>query len=245
VQGEDGFVYQTNIELPQNTAGVPWAGNLSREGNPALPVLELFRVEKFVKEKAEDVAFTIRIVDGPLALISPKQGFASGSRYRFTYFRKGSGRIQRGPQVIEVRIGSQKMTVRSVMPPLHVGEPSFRQIAVAAGRSCSRMIQAVTRDIELKLPEDLSIWKDALLYSLRVDGVPWRPTDNLCKSVPPGRSWMATGTDMLYGTCGSSSSIVREDGISPGTHQIEMTAWLPGTSVKYVSAANVAMSCTK
>lgn len=99
------------------------------------------------------------------------------------------------------------------------------------GGSCSEAITAAQRKALLQASVEAQPWLDVFFFEMVVDGVTWAPSSSLVASPNYGGSWKGRGEDLFYRRCSAATSMWAESGLSEGTHQAVLRAWVPGTDV--------------
>jgi hypothetical protein len=256
-----GFLLSDSTEVPSNIGGIPcWVVEARIHDHRLVgyfpPPADSFRVEQlraaewipvpFVMEHLEDSPVGSRPSSGPgfMCLLTPKGGFAAGGTYRFTCH----GANPRFRQSVRIHVAAESLSVDSLRGTVHFGEPKRGSLKVRSlGGECTTTINAVQREIRFELPSGMRRFGDALLFAVRTDGDGlWQPTADLCDLVPPGLSWRGRGIDLLYADCSTpfiAGGRSEEPHLRPGTHEIEMVAWLPGTRILWTARADVELEC--
>lgn len=180
-------------------------------------------------------------------LVTPR-GFEGGKRYRVTFqpLRHSPWDFHRAmpPKEAEVEVSFEPVETGSSR--LKVTGNDQGGISVAAGMSCSTGIQAHSLTMDLELPLEARRWDGVLHYLTFVDGEPWTEARSACQFIAPGRSWVELGTDKIYTKCRSEDSEVRswaQDGLSAGSREVQMIAWLPGTDLLFSASRTVELGC--
>jgi hypothetical protein len=267
---EVGFLAPSEVQLPANAVGLPWSGRLEWENRkPLLPPKEKFSVERRVASGWQSIRFDLRLLEGglvdsyhrkgykPLVLVVPKERLRTGMKYRFRYsgavkeFPLGR-QLTAGRQVVEVDVSQTKFLPALAAPTVVRGNRKVAPIATSTlGGSCAVRLRAVQVPIELRLPQRWQKWRNALLYTVSVEGVGnWRPDRSLCNPTPPGLSWVGQGSELLFASCGGWADT--ESGwhesdpevvLLPRRYEVKFSAWLPGTPAVATASAKVDLSC--
>ena len=202
-----------------------------------------------------------------ILVVRPSQPLIPGSTYRVSYqprrnFVDEVVGIDFSEQHAEYRIsqGSFQWTAGPRLR-LELGSVSVGELSVSTPRgSCSTTIVAAKQEVRFILPPSFRRWRSALLYAFYIpgalpwwyrrhgqtskepkpDGVTWRPSGSVCSNLPHGRSWMGLGRELLYTKCSGGEP---HDDLSGGTHSLEATAWLPGTSFVFRASTEVSLRC--
>jgi hypothetical protein len=182
-----------------------------------------------------------KLQDGTYHLV-PSQPLTPGTAYVLTdQSTCGSGTMT-GPSVmfqvaaaapLPTSLGTLAQTSTLVGP---------LQISTASG-SCSSQVEARQIRIELQLASDASPWRDALHFETLVDGQPWRASESINSTLPPGASWRGRGVDLLYLVC-KTDDLTISKGLAAGAHEVVMRATLPGSGVVVQSSPlSVTLDC--
>jgi hypothetical protein len=266
-----GFVSGGGL-IPSNSAGLLWWGEFegSNGTDQALPVQiagasgEPLPVEyELVSPRGRRIPRWMRSKPRRLWLFRPRDGFKIGKSYIFTtrpicqsVIGGYSGPISLEEQRISVTVSDQAAVSPAGPVTLKIGEPITDLLQVAAGLSCSAVVNAAQLPIEMDLPEAMRAFRDQLYFETIIDGTDrWGPSASLCTLVLPGASWRGKGVDLLFSSCGdmqlsftpceegSGVEELLEDpavrskaGLAAGRHTVEMRASLPGTDVLAVTS---------
>lgn len=253
-----GFLVPHHVELPANSVGVPWWSM-----DQTVPTNSDFSVERLDSEGIVSVDFELRVLQDPFknndypypydqfVLVAPVNGFVPGAVYRFTCKRRHQLPIKAKEhmadrQLVEVTISHRDFAPNPGKASVEVGKLKYGRLTVSTtGGMCSTEIATAMTRISLLLPRDLEVWRNALLYTVIVDGkTMWHPSKSLCDPVPPGMSWIGKGEDLVFSWC-------QEDGfeappivnIESGRRRIEFNAWLPGTGLIVSGSKEIELNC--
>jgi hypothetical protein len=264
-RGNSGdFIIESGTEFPRNLGGFPWFGPLERRDKEIPPPKQFFRFQEIGSAGARDLPFYLEL-ESPdylekvaeswqtptsIVIIRPRHPLTPGAKYRLTYRPSRTSTdldalfepTDLTPKQVEYSIGNDELLIeKNATASLLVGKPARGDLSVSTRKgSCSTVIAAAQKPIELRLPQGVKRWKGALLYSALVDGKQWRPASSLCSGASHGRSWVGPGKEVLYTRC---SGGVPADDMASGTHTVEMTAWLPGTPVAFRAQKKIELSC--
>ena len=262
---EYGFLLKSGTELPHNAIGVPWHGSLyGKDGKLTLPPKESFQVLTIDNDHTTDVAFDLQLIqDSPwegLVLVVPGIGFVPGSTYRFTYQERRCRLRPEGSEV-EVSVSDDPFVVNDVEATLEIHKQTHGTLQVVTiSGMCTTFIAAAQIHIEMQLPQGLSRWKDALLFSTHINNDKlsqpkvWRPAPDLCDQPPAGLSWVGKGRELVFAECGPAPSLVTNPSgqrggaaisMPEGKHAVEMVAWLPGTNLTLTASVSIKLECPR
>jgi hypothetical protein len=147
-------------------------------------------------------------------------------------------------QAILTHISTEPFVARPSKVEVWSNEQSVISTSTARG-SCSTQFDARRVGVEMS-GDDIDLWRDALLYLTIVDDkIAWRPVDDLCDSVAPGKSWVGTARELLYCDCApevEKSAHAPIWSLEAGKHTVRMIAWLPGVA-QTVATTTVSLSC--
>ena len=253
-----GFLVPDDADLPANSVGVPWWSM-----DQTVPTKSDFRVERLDLEQIVSIDFEVRVLKDRcknnnypypydyFVLVTPKDGFVPGATYRFTCRERHRlpprARKHLGDRrVVEVTISQQHLEPGFGEAVVEVGNRKYDRLTVLTrSGSCSTEIEAAMVEISLLLPPEIEGWRNALLYTVIIDGeTTWRPSKSLCSYVPPGMSWIGKGEELLYSWCRESNLFPAPDiNVEPGRHKIEFNAWLPGTDLVISASREIELDC--
>lgn len=142
----------------------------------------------------------------------------------------------RAPFIASVAI-TPAVPIPSRLGSLSATSPVHGPLTIASdGGGCSREAQAVHVDVALTLSAAAQPWADVLLYETRVDGARYVAAESAIHGPPPHVSWMGRGRDRLFALCeGASSPAGEPAALSPGPHEVQLVARLPGSDARIVS----------
>jgi hypothetical protein len=246
-----GFVNGGDL-IPSNSRGLLWWGKFDGSNGTAqdLPV-------QIASASGESLLVEYELVDQNwgLWLFRPRGGFEIRKSYVFTTKRTClKGLIEDEEQRISVTVSDQAVVPPAGPVALKISESITDALSqsitgalmIAAGVSCSRMVNAAQLHIELDLPEAMRAFSDQLYFETIIDGTDsWKPSASICSPVLPGASWQGKGGDLLFSICDDTPAIAQE-GLAAGRHTVEMRASLPGTDVLAASSkVEVDLWCPK
>ena len=138
----------------------------------------------------------------------------------------GGAGDQRGPRVLHLNL-TAPAPLPVVLGTLSV-DPHERGPVVVATDSgaCSEALDAASAKVILTLDPSAEPWRDAWIFETLVDGQPWRPSASLPEPAPFGGSWVGRGQDLVYAACTADHHAPLS--LSPGPHQVQLVATLPG-----------------
>lgn len=142
----------------------------------------------------------------------------------------------RAPFIASVAI-TPSVPVPSRLGSLSASEPVHGPLTIASdGGGCSREAQAVHVDVALTLDATAQPWADLLLYETRVDGARYVAAESAIHGPPPHESWLGRGRDRLFVLCeGAAATGEEPSGLSPGPHEVQLVARLPGSDARISS----------
>jgi hypothetical protein len=183
-----------------------------------------------------------------LVILKPRAQLLPGARYRFSFRRRkfprmgGPPRIAGGVQVLEVSVGTEALLPEAGPVSLAFGKQVIAPLEIRKGASCSTVITAAQQPLSFELPPSAEKWRDALLYSVTIDGRSgWRPARSNCADIPHGTSWVGPGRELLFVRCSGEAS---SDALPGGEHLVTTIAWLPGTNVFFKAERRVFLGCS-
>jgi hypothetical protein len=264
--GPGDFLIPTGAEIPADSRGIPFSGSghLRWDGREMqLLNSDLFTVDRLQDGRWVRLRAVVEVLDGPmisdganhqidrLILVSPVGGFVRGGQYLFTHYPAYDWH---DPQPRKVVVVVSELSFAELIdeepPSLVVGEAVREAMFVETGGSCSTEIDAAAVPLRIELPTRLQRWQDVLLFSVVVDGEQiWRPQASLCADVPPGYSWKGRSRELLFSDCSAPDRDNQRlwaqphDGLDPGLHRVEMSAWWPGIEARASAATVVELSC--
>jgi hypothetical protein len=154
-------------------------------------------------------------------LVTLDEPLVPGARYRFVgpFHRKPTITVSVSPRALSSAAASSLV------------RPAKRTtLQVPAGGSCRRDVELDTVEGVLTLPPRARPFREALMFTAKVDGRIWRPASNYCGATDSGRSRIGLGEELFYTPCDWTTEL---KGNAPLT--LQMTATLPGTDVTFVS----------
>lgn len=238
-----GFMVDSEVELPANARGLPWSG-WKRFGADASALgadPSLFGVAIQDANGWRQVPLTLVPLpdtdpDGAIRLlVAPGDGLQPGAVYRFTFHRSS------GVDEVRARISNKVFAARRGTATLRTGPSAIARIDTSTrSGSCRTTLTAQRILATLELAESHRVWAGAFLYEFRVDGQIWHPQSSLCTRTPLGRTSQGVGSEILFTPCGSHSA---EAVLESGKHVVEAIAYLPGTSERLVTHADVDLQC--
>jgi len=257
----EGFLIPEKRTLPANARGLLWwAGGRHVPRNDTKKLNVRFLVQRIDKDKPAEVPFDLEWIRGGLVLVAVNERLRPGSVYRFT---GRQGDLPLGPirmvesdepvseRSLEVTVSTAKLLPLALAPRLEFGERKKGRLHVQAGGSCSIEINAAQVPVRMVLPPWLEKWKHVLFFRTLVDDKPWEPRGSICTQVPPGRSWVGKGEDLLYAGCPDGDAepgqvklvFLGDGGLESGRHTVRMIAELPGTKQRFEARSSFTLSC--
>lgn len=237
--------------LPSNSHGIPWAGPHPLSFSIGRSIADRVTVLRHVGGRTEAVWFQVRgygLVDLIVHEWPGSGTYTVIVREYGDYAIPGDvERDRKGRRVKQALPYEHKITVTYANDPLpDLGgitvqlSPRTRQkVWHAEWRtpSCGVELEADTIDLSVVLPPALEPYRDYLVYTTRVDGIPgehphpgtgfplkYEHRTSKCQDIPPGRTWTEKpGTDRLFSECGE-----RPYGLTPGEHRLSVTIATPG-----------------
>lgn len=195
--------------MPVNVAGVRWYAGSGEVADVVLRDVEADLALPFVF-----------VQSGSMFDLRPADPLDPGKTYRFE-FPEGSC----NPAFNHTFITAPAVELAtSNLGTLVLAEPEHGQVEVPESVTCSAYVDAVSVRVEIELDPQVEPFAALLLYETFVDGEPWRHIPRFFAGPYRGRSWVGRGVDKVFATCPGGSS----DGLSPGSHQIQMRAEIPG-----------------
>ncbi|MFH1842496.1 MAG: hypothetical protein ABIF77_04765 [bacterium] len=256
---DTGFLFPSGIEVPANIGGIPWFGIVEeRFGVIESPPKGAFSVEIHIGNEWQPVEFEYWKQFSPrspsadfqmdMLLVRPQEGFVPGTRYRFNFEATGHSIRPFGSetdmrrQSIDLFVSQDKLTGSSDPTILKISKQKYGFVRIASGGSCSQEIESAYRMMKLFLPDEILRWSDSVLYFCWIDEHwAWRPSHYLCSIVPPGKSWMGPGQEVVFIACGSHYRMRFE--LTRGEHTIRMEAVLPGTDISFQDSGSFSLDC--
>lgn len=213
--------------VPPNASGVPWAGpgHLKRD-DERVELRVNGRVTKFSVEEADGV--TLLVPEGGLSVAA-----AIDLRIRENDWRR-MAKIRQKVAAEGFDLPPREIRGHVVVTdvPLHLetvgispSSPAKTDITIGISHqgACSDCFDADGAAFSAVLPSHAEPFADYLLYRTFVDGREWRPTNDICTPLDPGRSWMGKpGVDMVFAECTR-----RHGGLDQGIHSIWMEVRTP------------------
>jgi len=257
-----GFVLPESLAVPPAFGGVPvWSAHDCYGDAPGAPLADRFVVDRRVEGRWTRVPVRVRlplgdeaVADWPaaergnLVLVAPEGGFAPGGEYRVT--RKDVADAPSTTQWLRVAAATPAADSASLLVGGRLEGPLVFPDVPGAGYPRYR---AVARRLTLVLPPAWRPFASSLLVTTRVDGESWRPVLDACRrGVPPGTSVLGPLADVVFAPCGTlpqpppdpRRAPEREPhALAPGTHLVEMRAWLPGTPLTLTARTVVTLDC--
>jgi hypothetical protein len=237
------FVPGADVVVPSNFKGLSWWGPATWSGRFTVEVRRdsMWLPVPFAFEDTLAVESPASRPHGErLSLIRLVRSPAPGEHYRFQAF--GWHTDSR-----EITIGSDSWKADSTDARLVVDSASVGPItAESRGGSCKSTVPATQVRVHLIFPARMRSLAAALMYSVTVDGHPWRPNRSLCDPTPLGTSWVGAGSELFFTQCfdpQARESGHPSDNLSAGTHAVRFAAWLPGTPERIVREAEIRLVC--
>jgi len=256
---DPGFLFPNGIEIPANIGGIPWFGIVEqRFGTIESPPKSAFSVEMLIGNEWQPVDFEYWKEFSPrspsansrmdMLLVRPQDGFVPGTHYRFNFestgrpIRSFGSETDMRRQHIDLSVSQDRLTSSSDSTILKISKQKFGFVRIASGGSCSQEIESAYRLVKLFLPDGLQRWSESLLYFCWIDEHrAWRPSHYLCSTIPPGKSWMGIGQEVVFIACGSHLRMRFE--LARGEHTIRMEAVLPGTDISFEDSGSFSLDC--
>lgn len=195
-----GFYAEGETTLPANGRGLLWAPQREAEPKP-----EAFEIRPLDAPDAQPLAVKLEKLASGAYLVEPTTPLKPGARYAFrtqafnTYRFEGSEPL--AWQTVTVTVAAEPLKLPGDLA-LKAAPIEQGVVAVPAGASCSRSLQARRAAFAVDLPPEIAPFAAHLLFTTFADGSPApRHVGSLCGFVPPGRTWVDTGHDLLYRGC--------------------------------------------
>ena len=234
---EFGFVGHEVGRLPANAPGIAWFASCEPKWLCRTPVVDdrftlelldggMFRKLPILVSLSDDIEADRR--QDRIYIIAPHGGLLPGATYRVTD-HLAKVRDRHVDRRVLVTVDHEDLLAGTALT-LDIGPANTKAIEVAAGVSCSDVVEASEASIAARLPPGAHAWRDQLLYRTIVDGERWQPTTSFCSRPRVGRSWAGVGRDRLYLTCREHQ---RHATSTPkrNSHAVVMEAHLPGTDI--------------
>lgn len=263
-----GFALPDSVTVPPEIGGIPvWNVRGCYRLGTGAPLADHFTLERRDGAQWRALPFRLRLqapdAAGPafgasdradVLWLAPEEGFVPGATYRFT--RKQSG--DAGMATLDVIVASNGPGADTSGARLETGTPVTGPLTPdEAPYGGWPEFRAVRRNVTLELPAAWRRFAGALCYATSVDGLPWRATFDPChRANPPGVASLGPGREVLFAPCAAAADArTIETGTSggtprapatitrPGTHEVVMHAWIPGTSVGVSARATVTLPC--
>ncbi|HVH98030.1 MAG TPA: MYXO-CTERM sorting domain-containing protein [Enhygromyxa sp.] len=200
---------QDGTVMPINAAGVRWEASTSEADDVVL------------RDIAANVTLPIAFEQtGSLFDLRPATPLDPGKTYRFEFPDDLCGPAFNRSFVTAPAVELSTSSLGSLV----AAPPELAQIEIPASVTCSASVDAVRVDVELELDPQLEPFAGVLMYETLVDGKRWHHEPQLFASPKLGESWVGRGVDSIFSTCPDGSW----NGVSPGPHQVQMRAEIPG-----------------
>ncbi len=195
-----GFYAEGETTLPANARGLLWASQRDEAPKP-----EAFEVRPLDVPDAQPLSVKLEKLASGAYLVEPTTPLKPGARYAFRTKAFNRFRFRSTEplewQVVTVTVADAPLKLPDDLnlkaAPVEQGE-----VSVPAGASCARTVQARKASFAVDLPPEVAPFADHLLFTTYTDDsrAP-RHVGSLCGYVPPGRTWVDTGHDLLYRSC--------------------------------------------
>ncbi len=117
----------------------------------------------------------------------------------------------------------------------------------SGGGSCSMeaVVASAAVAVDYTQASDAAPWRDVLHFETLVDGQRWLGRRDILTPIAPGASWVGRGFDRIYTMCSTDDPFSSPaNQASPGTHQVQLRATLPGTTVALATTtAAIELTC--
>ncbi|MGE3724731.1 MAG: hypothetical protein AB7I41_04220 [Candidatus Sericytochromatia bacterium] len=208
-------------DIPSNARGILWSGEV-----------EGFQVQ-ILNSQGQNIAFEAEKVkmgffETEFWLFRPRGGFKKQEDYIFKS-QNGSNEA-----VFSVSVSPTPVLQQPKSLPLKIRASYQQKVSVAADISCHTSLTASLYPIEMVLPPEYHAFERYLYYETLIDGKEhWNPSPSICMpGQRPGRNWFGDyAHDLLFATCERTF----QGGLKPGTHLVQMKAYLPGTDIQLAS----------
>jgi hypothetical protein len=251
--------------LPANAVSIPvWLGGdfVPEEEDPA-KLVDLLVFELVSSSRPRSIPFAVELQSsGPalarekrlgLALLKP-QSLIPGRNYKIVHLQPFTGKPcswvdfpgsfgpGKCPKDLYFSVAHDRVE-KQVRSQIVTGESARTLLEVESPAACQRQLlaQRITATLELQGISDR--FRSAFLYYTRVDGEVWHPSPSVCDPSMPGRTWAPTGTDLFFTECSSNGVSRSPASLEPGSHTVEMRAWLPGTDLWLSASTTIALDC--
>lgn len=195
-----GFYAEGETTLPANARGLLWAPQREEAPKP-----EAFEIRPLDVPDQQPLSVNLEKLASGAYLVHPTPPLKPGARYAFRTkaFNRYRFRTDAPPewQVVTVTVAADPLKLPDTLT-LKASPVEQGDVAVPAGASCSRSIQARRAALAVELPAEVAPFAEHLLFTTYADGGPApRHVGSLCGYVPPGRTWVDTAHDLLYRSC--------------------------------------------
>jgi uncharacterized protein (TIGR03382 family) len=213
--------------VPANLPGIYWRPLQSNvESSPPDPSMVVLAT---TADPQTALPFTATQLSNGDYLLVPDAPLVEGTDYTIVEHKPCGTTPDAGPHVtFHVVAAAPLPTSLGTLAVVEHQEDTF-SVGTAIG-SCSSEVLADEAQVALTPSDDALPWKAALHYQTLVDGEVWGAWDNLNSSYAPGSSWAGLAVDRVYHVCSTDDDSIGR-GIATGTHQVSMTATLPGSTV--------------
>lgn len=176
---------------------------------------------------------------GTYFLIKPAAGFEIGASYRLTTDVSDAAlgcafEVEQGS--IEA-VAVSETEIVAVTPGVklgtQLGEPVTGAMSFESDGACTEDYKGTYRDLTALLPAELEGMKDSLFFEVSVDGQPYLHQDNSCFFIDllPGDLDQARATTRLAALCEEAPDYAANTALSPGMHEVVISASLPESDV--------------
>ncbi len=243
--GTSPVVYSADGVIPTDLGGFAvWPGdnNFDAEYDPFVAV------QRWVDGAWVDEDTPVEAIENPggferygtLAFVRPFP-FQTGDRFRV---RAGFDTAPVDRVEVEIEVGEPLPAIVG-QPKLLLGELEPMSLVVGIGTSCSTAAWSATRRVDIELPAELEPYRDLLFYETTVDGMPWRPTTDLCSPNPIGRSWQDDpGSDLLVAACAYPFHDYETALLDESSFAVQIHAYFPGVTYPVWSTPQVQTDLT-
>ena len=222
------FVPGHNATIPENAPGLYWRPSVRdlRRADPS--TVRLVRYGDTTPIPVTPVA------QGDDWVLVPQAPLVAGTQYVLEESQECNG----GPGARAVfTVGPSAPLPTTLGRITYNGHAQPTELEVAAGGSCSLLVDVEYILAYVDRSPDVAPWKDLLLYETLVDGAPWRNQTSLNVLPEPGASWRGRGEDLLYRICEPSTHTL-SPGLAPGSHEVAFRATLPGAQLTLETPAD-------
>lgn len=227
------FVPGDGATVPANLPGIYWRARHDASPGGVTPSNVTLTT---TTDPGAPLSFTATpLSDANAYLLVPDAPLVAGTSYRLvdstTCMFGGGGGAPSPTVVFAVGPSAPLPTTLGVLAVTDL--PPRTDSVISSGGSCSTSAVLASAAVAIDYPSvpGTAPWRDVLHFETRADGQIWFGRSSSLQSIAPGESWVGRGFDRLYTAC--SEDPFNDVGweLSEGTHQVEMRATLPGTSL--------------